>query len=283
MKKYVSILILGLIILISSCDFVNAPEQEGGIIFNGRKVLIEDYTGHKCPNCPRAAREADKLLDKYGDKVIVVAVHADFFANFNIAPYVINFKTTFGTDYDNYFGISAYPSGLINRKDFTTSTINHIKADSQWATEVKKELAKPKTVDLEIINTYNSSTKILNCNIKSTFLVDTLTGSSYKLIVLVTQSDIISDQLDGSTHNPTYTHKHILRDNLNGTWGVGLGTINANTAVVKSYTYTFPGTYPIAGGANSSACVVEDCHVVAFIYNDATKEIIQVEEKKVIP
>lgn len=285
MKKYISILALLFTITISSCDFVEVPEQEGGIIFNGRKTLIEDYTGHKCTACPSAAREADKLVDKYGDKVVVIGIHAAFFSNFNSAPYLMNYQTPAGTAYDTYFGVSTQgnPNGLINRKDFTPSTIKHVKPFSKWAVEVKKELAKPKTAEIVITNAYNSTTKVLNCSVKSNFLFDTLTGGPYKLIVLITQSDIESPQLDGGTIITNYKHKHVLRDNINGTWGDDLGAIDANSPVTKNYSYTFPATYPAAGGANATACVVADCHIVAFIYNNATKEIIQVEEVKVIP
>jgi len=41
--------------------------------------------------------------------------------------------------------------------------------------------------------------------------------------------------------------------------------------------------YPSAGGTSATACDINECYIVAFIYNDATKEVIQVEEKKLIP
>ena len=37
------------------------PIGSGGPSEGIRKVLLEDYTGHKCPNCPEAAEEAHNL------------------------------------------------------------------------------------------------------------------------------------------------------------------------------------------------------------------------------
>jgi len=295
MKKNIFItLAFGLAISLSSCDFVNVPDQMGGAIDTSsttivRKVLLEDYTGHKCTACPAAAVVANSLIASNGENVIVIGVHAGFFANpmATGTQYLEDFRTTAGTNYDTYFGISSVgnPNGLVNRKYYTASTTAHVLPYGSWATEVAVELAKPALAKLEITNNYNSGTQVLNCDVSSTFLYDTLTGGPFKLIVLATQDSIVADQLDGTTYVPTYIHRHVLRDNFNGVWGEDLvtGTIIANTAIIKNYTYTFPATYPSAGGTSATSFNASRIHIVAFIYNDLTKEVIQVEEKKLIP
>jgi len=82
------------------------------------------------------------------------------------------------------FGISAIgnPNGMVNRKDYTSSTTAHVKSDGSWATEVATELAKPATAKLVITKQHNSGTRVLTCDVNSTFLYDTLTGGPYKLI-----------------------------------------------------------------------------------------------------
>ena len=45
-----------------------------------RKVLLEDYTGFKCVNCPAAAHEAHLLQEFYGDQMVVMGVHAGYYA-----------------------------------------------------------------------------------------------------------------------------------------------------------------------------------------------------------
>lgn len=295
-KLFISSIVLGLVFSISSCDFVTLPEQAGTTVDTTtttvhRKVLLEDYTGHKCTACPPAAVTATSIIAANGDNVIAIGVHAGFFAlltpDASANPYPTDFRTTAGNAYDTFFGISSVgnPNGMINRKDYTPSTITHIKAYGTWATEVATELAKPAMAKLEIANTYNTGTRALNCSINSTFLYDTLTGGPYKLVVCLIQDSIISEQLNAGVYYANYIHQHVLRDNINGTWGDNLvtGTIVANAVINKAYTYTLPATYPAAGGASSSICDANQCYVVAYIYNDATKEVIQVEEAKLIP
>ena len=45
--------------ILNSCDKVEGPVKEVLPPPSGnRKVLVEDYTGHRCGNCPRAAGHA---------------------------------------------------------------------------------------------------------------------------------------------------------------------------------------------------------------------------------
>ena len=78
-KKFLTFcLILSAAFVYQSCDYViNAvpASQNSGSSSTGsttiyRKVLIEDYTGHKCGNCPAAARELHKLDSIYTGKIV---------------------------------------------------------------------------------------------------------------------------------------------------------------------------------------------------------------------
>jgi hypothetical protein len=168
---------------------------------------------------------------------------------------------------------------MINRKDYTPTTTAHVKSYGTWATEVAGLLALPPVADLKITNTYNASTRSISINTSSEFLTDTLVTGSYSLIVMITQDSIIDWQLDGTTHNPNYVHRHVLRDNVNGTWGDALttGTVTPHAPITKNYTYTLPAAYL------GIACNENHCHVVAFIYNRANYEVLQAAEAKVVP
>ncbi len=295
MKKLFYILLFSVAILAQSCDYVANPNEavaSGGTsdsTVHQRVVLVEDYTGHKCTNCPQAAIEANQLLATYGEKIVVVGVHAGFFAvpttpaGAPAGSYLADFRTTAGTAYDSptYFGISnaGNPNGMINRKDYTPTTTAHIKSYGSWNTEVAGLLALPPVADLKITNTYNSSTRSISINTSSKFISDTLLTGSYSLIVMITQDSIIDWQLDGVTHVPNYVHRHVLRDNVNGTWGEALttGTVTPNASITKNYTYTLPSAYL------GIACNENHCHVVAFIYNNANYEVLQAAEAKVTP
>ena len=56
----------------------------------GRNVLIEDFTGQRCVNCPNASEEIARLQREYGaDTVIAVGIHSGPFS-----------KSVRGTPYD---------------------------------------------------------------------------------------------------------------------------------------------------------------------------------------
>ena len=77
-----------------ACDIIEEPyfkENNGGGETPEPKVqkyvLLEDYTGVKCVNCPAAGEFALQLQEQYHHKVIVLGVHAGslaFYPPFNL-------------------------------------------------------------------------------------------------------------------------------------------------------------------------------------------------------
>ena len=80
MKKHITL--LSIILIITSCDVKEGPfiNDYNSYVNPDKKVLIEDFTGHLCPNCPDAARELDAIRNIYDDQVIGMAIHVSSFA-----------------------------------------------------------------------------------------------------------------------------------------------------------------------------------------------------------
>ena len=135
MKKiiYQITILIAIILIIVSCDKVkNVKDPNAEPIIGNRKVFVEDYTGHKCGNCPAAADTLKYLTKKYPGQVVALAIHAGFFANIN-ATYPTDLRNPTSTAYDNTFGVSlaGNPNGLINRSGFGSA--NFIKAYTTWS------------------------------------------------------------------------------------------------------------------------------------------------------
>src|SRR6185503_2892836 len=112
----IPILILaGLFLVWASCEKIDKPYIEGSHIVDTthtstadtfftdttpqpRIVLLEDYTGHKCGNCPSAATKAAELKTLYGDKVVVMALHVGDFAKTSGTIFSYDFRTVPGTE-----------------------------------------------------------------------------------------------------------------------------------------------------------------------------------------
>ena len=66
-----------------------------------RNILLEDFTGHLCPNCPNAAREIEAIRTIYEDQIIALAIHVspDF-----ARPYSANQAPSFQYDFRTEWG-----------------------------------------------------------------------------------------------------------------------------------------------------------------------------------
>ncbi len=278
MKYFKIILFVSLVVFVFySCDKIKEPYIDEN--YNPgdttqqivRKVLLEDYTGHKCTNCPRAEIIAHDLKNYYGDNLIVMCVHAGWFAQPSSSGYyTYDFTTPTGNELDQYFGISAVgnPNGMINRTKVDGSVI--INPDN-WGTAIDNIIKLPPDVSIKILNNYNHSTRELQTNVKTEFL-NNLNGN-FDLCVYMIEDSIAAPQKNSNKNiGPTpdildYVHRHVLRGAINSTWGDNILTGEITN---KNYYFTLKDNWDES-----------HCSVLAFIYNEDTKEIIQVEEKEI--
>lgn len=292
MKKFLICLSLTAIALTTwHCDEIEAPygtRQETIISADTlylpiteadrkARVLLEEYTGHRCGNCPRAAEEAKNLMGIYGDQISIIAVHAGHFAGTKNSgdKYLYDFTTPTGDAFNTEFGNSnaGLPNGLVNRKENTTGS--KVVAHSSWNSLIAAELNRPLEAAMTMRTEYKTDGKDSICTYIYTELTDSTlaTDNDYLLMVLVTEDSIINWQKDYSK-NPQeaqdiedYVHRHVLRGSINGGWGVPV---------------TFTG-----GTSKRTFCSSiapdwkrEQLHLVAVLYKEDTKEVVQVIESK---
>jgi hypothetical protein len=284
MKKYLAI--LSSILIIISCDVEEAPfiTDYNSYINPDKKVLIEDFTGHLCPNCPGAARELDAIHDIYGDQIIGMAVHVSTtFArpySSNQAPnFQYDFRTDWGNSLDDFYGISAVglPRGMVNRIGYPE---NHKLGKDEWASTVALELKKDIDFKIYISSDENS--------ISVTSEVQNNINSDYSLYICLTESNIINWQKDGQENVENYQHNHVLRtvlvdeslsNNSNYITGQQIEkTINYDLLALEQYNINYSANTAEAGNGNAGDWNTSNMSVIAYIYNTNTKEIVQVEE-----
>lgn len=251
-----------------------------------RKVLVEDYTGHQCGYCPRAARKAEGLVATYGDKIVVIANHVSdqFAAPLSDTEYREEFRNETSTAWDKFFGMSAagLPKGSINR-----NSTPYAQNDAAWPSLVSTELAKPQSAKLEITSNYDPTQKLLNVKVKTTFLQ--AFSDQIMLSVILTQDSIIADQKDyippanativPPDIRPDYLFEHLVMGAVNGTWGqlVKTAPVAGDTATIANECFLVEKCYYKTVECSNDKHV----NVVAFVYNNNTKEVLQVEKLKI--
>ncbi len=293
MKKILISIIVLVVTGFYACDKVDGPFKETVTVNDfcktgiadsviHKKVLVEDYTGHLCGNCPAAGVYLnDTLKQIYGHCLVVVSVHAGFFAR--VCPnspcpgdqpagsFLTDFRNPVGEGWNTFFGITGNPKGMVDRIGYPTGT--HSKAYNAWAPAIAAEVSKAANASLEITNSYNSLNRSLSVTVK-TDVINNLSGD-YKLQVVLTEDSIIGWQ-EWYNHTPVYVpdyvHHHVLRDAINTQWGESIitGGAASGNSITKNYTYSLNNLWN-----------PDYCNVVAFVYNATTYEVIQVEEMRV--
>ena len=277
-RKFLFVLSLSfLIVCQGGCDKIEEPYlEEGSTIWNGRKILIYDFTGHKCGNCPRAHRLLFGFKNLFNNAVIPIAIHGTFFAmpdNHPEGRLAYDFRTLIGDilagrDFstDGYYGEMNLPIGLVNNL-----AKESLKPDALWAEEVHKFISTYPEFDIRIYNSYCS----LGDNIITEIFVETLIAGSRNihLNVLIIEDGIVQWQTDyaqSPSYVENYMHDHVLRDGFTGPFGVAVNENNNNLTVGKIIQREY--SRQINQEWNK-----ENCSVVAFIYDFDTKEVLQAE------
>ena len=241
---------VGLLLLCVSCDHVDESEQfiyvQPAAI--GRNVLIEDFTGQACINCPKATQEIHKLQDAYGqDAVVAVAIYSGDFGYIRgdrNRPYSLT--TAMGDDYFTYWNLSSQPVGMVNRQSPSDY--------ESWGTQVYTQMQDTALVQLLASAQFDTSDRTITITVNSTAQDGTVDG---KLQLWLTEDSIMERQcMPEGDWNSAYLHNHVFRDAVNGQWGTDFHLDRGDN---KSDTFT----YTIAEDKDWK---VENMHVVAFVY-----------------
>lgn len=217
----------------------------------GRAVLIEDFTGQRCVNCPDGTNAINAIMETYGeDNIIAVGIHSGplgFAGNAN----VLGLMTDTGEEYYKKYGISSQPSAMFNRSVVSNNY-------NTWAAYIPELISQKANLSIAIGNAYDESSRTLTTDIDAFGTNGTTNG---KLQVWLIEDGIVALQLmpDGSA-NANYVHNHVFRAAVNGTWGESV-TVKEGEHTKKQYTYTLPSSWK-----------AENVSVVAFVYNDSGVE-----------
>lgn len=247
-----------------------------------RKVLIEDYTGHTCGNCPYAATEAHRIEEAYPGKVLVMGIHCGFYAlpkNYPDGSYKTDFRTDAGTLLDNEFNASAagLPRGVVSRRKFNNS---YLVLHTDWEPKVAGILSEPSPgVGISLNPKYSSSDNSLVVYTQVAF--QNQVSGELKIACYVVEDSIIAWQkLYETTGKPEkniefYAHNHVLRGSLLPSNGKPQVTTKSTIEPGSSFKTTWQTFLPT--GVN-----LKQAKVLTIVYRTDTKEILQAEEANIL-
>ncbi len=220
-----------------------------------KHVLIEDFTGQSCINCPAATTLIGDLQEQYGEEnIIAVGIYSGYFGKNPTTGALYPLTTETGNYYYDKFGVSTQPSAMIDRHGVNSTT-------ATWATEVYNCIQTAAPLTLAIDNSYDSASRSLTIAITAEG-IDNVEGS---LQVWLTEDGLVSTQFlaDGS-RDASYVHNHVFRTSVNDIDGEAI-TLPQGTAVARTYTLTLDTDW-----------TPENISVVAFVFDNSG--VLQVEK-----
>lgn len=209
-----------------------------------RVVLLEEYTGQKCVNCPEAHKTVEQLLEQYPENLVAVSLHGGGDAlSYGEDQYSFGLRTDESQAYCEAAAPAALPAGAVDRN---SGAVTH----DQWAALIRKELSKPAYIDIAIAASAADGTLDVKVDL------DPHDNFNANVQVWVVEDGIIARQLmpDGKT-NPVYEHNNVFRASVNGHDGEAAKLV-VREGWSKEYQLKIKEKWNAA-----------NLYVVAFVYN----------------
>ncbi len=241
-------------------------------------VMIEDFTGHRCNNCPNAAVILHDLEDANPGRVFGASVHTSPVGMSNFQqenaeyPTVLynNIAFEIGTHFGSKpgTGFLGNPNGAVNRQ---LNGTDNTASPGTWSSKTTTALNATLKVNIQSHCNYFPSTR-------GTFLhvevdkIDNSLSNQLAIVVYVLEDSLVAPQLmPDLTKNETYVHRDILRDCIDGNaFGRVLeaSDLGINGKYYVNYTYALPAQYN-----------PDNMHFLIYVYDKVTEEIYQVIEQ----
>lgn len=193
-----------------------------------RNVLIEEFTGIHCPNCPDGQRVVNELKALHPERFFSVAIHAGYYATPGMGE--PDYTTNIGNVLGNHFQPSFFPCAVVNRLKVEDS---FIQSRSDWGPMARGIVDRISPVNLWIESSYNCATRTMTVNVEGYMAEDI---ADPRLNIFLLQSEVLGPQAGGQKEDK-YPHRHMLRDRVTSEdFGE---TLEAKKGEYFSKTYTY--------------------------------------------
>jgi hypothetical protein len=247
-------------------------------------VLIEDFTGVRCPNCPKAQTEATNLMNNNPGRVHVVTIHPLNLLNPLTTPFSIpirgdkvsnkyDFRTQAGKEIFSLIGITdALPRGAVNRKLFSGETERAIDYP-KWAAYVNAELLKSTPVNIDV-NAYYTPKDSIAIDLTLTYTEAVADTNYFTVAIIENKLKDIQERNTGTgvIYDSTYIHEHVLRAVVTDFYGDLL-----KAQLVKGRVFKKLLLYKIDPAWNKN-----NLKIIAFVHGNTTiKNVIHSREAEI--
>lgn len=175
-----------------------------------RNVVLEEFTGMRCVNCPLGIQAIEKIRGIYGNRFIPISLH-------NYQDDVLGSGTT---DYAAALQLAAAPSGIIDRCGKITYPVydnngdymfNGPEGEPRWLDQVNEEMGTPAEADVTLAASLTDDRSSIDVPVKVRFAMDSEHRQLNILLVLL-EDNVLGYQMNGYS---------AISDPDLGEWGLG--------------------------------------------------------------
>ncbi len=266
MKKSLRITLFATFLL---CPYFMRAQTIVSTIPSNKNVLIEEYTGINCVNCPDGHKIANNLIIANPGRVFGVNIHTGGYAP--ISP--PNYHCPDGDAMGSYFQPQSFPIGSLNRIPQLPGGASQVWGPRKvlisrehWASNTTTILNQSSYVNIAAQSEIDYANRRLTVLIE-VYYTDDSPVTTNMLTVMLLQNNILGPQTGGAQYNPDqmvnglYNHQHMLRDIISesGTWGDTIGHTGQGSFFTKTYVYDIPRTI------NNIPVKLQDLEVFALV------------------
>ncbi len=261
------------------------------------RVVLEEFTGRDCSNCPLGLVAIDNLKKRFGNRFLPIGIHG----------YTGDPLGNGLSDYYKYLGLSAAPSARINRSDSIMSPMvkdadntyylsakalesaTGYTTDDLWSDKVEEEILKPALSEVSATINYDEATRTITAPTVVRYAMNAENQNISIFAVLLEQKvdniyqqngfssvkqDILLPWASGGEYAQPYVVGVLSEDVCRGTWGSTFlgnsGLIPTN--IVAGQNYEVNGIefqLPEAAKINP-----KNCQVVVMMFDANTGKYI---------
>ncbi len=200
-------------------------------------VLVEEFTGTWCGWCPYGADSLRAIEAELGDRVAILAYHSGD-----------AMEVPLGGKMMDYIGVSAFPTGAVDRRVYDGETGIPISRDV-WGANIRSILQNEESIVSIAITgkAYNEQSKSLSFTAEVTFL--SAAQGQYRLVFIQTtnQRKFGQSRYNPSEWLPDYEHNHVVTAVHPDEYGYTIGdgsVIPANTKYSQDISVTSVDSLP---------------------------------------
>ena len=243
---------------------VTAVVESEQVVPMGKTVLVKDFTGVLCQNCPEAAEYVHELQHQIDEAhIVILGVHAGDLAH--AGGQFHDFTTEEGTAW--YGNNTSNPLFNVDRVALTGGQIYYF---DQLNGPIRTALEEEQTFEIRIHNAYDEATRKLEV-VSEAFAVADVDGDLYVTVCLVEDGIVGWQRIPGGVDRE-YVFRNVFRGTLNGADGESIhnGHASANDRFSVTHEITLDEAFD-----------ADQCYVMTYVYDRTDGKILQTTMEKI--